>query len=258
MKTIVTFGEIMARLEIGTGQKLWQSLPGGVGVTFAGAEASVAASLAIFGKKTEFVTAVPDNDIGKACTRFLRGLGVGLTYTSVVPNSRLGLYFLETGANQRPSKITYDRKHSAVSEAPAAGYDWKTIFSDAEWFHISGITPSISRAAADASLRAVAQAKECGATVSLDFNFRKNLWNWGPAGQPNVETAREVIVQLLPSVDVLIGNEEDAYSYLGIRAGGSDAQAGKLEIESYPSVAKQIVARFPNIRYVATTLRESI
>lgn len=145
MKAIVTFGEVMARLEVSQGRKLFQVLPGSMDLTFAGAEASVAASLSILGKRTEYVTALPNDDIGKACARFLRGLGVGLKFTKYRENSRLGLYYLEVGANQRPSKIIYDRGHSALSEAMGKDFEWEAIFSDAEWFHLSGITPAIAR-----------------------------------------------------------------------------------------------------------------
>lgn len=172
-------------------------------------------------------------------------------------HGRLGLYFLETGANQRPSRVLYDRDGSAISLASPSDYDWSAIFADAGWFHVTGITPAISAVAAEATIQAVKEAKESGLTVSCDLNFRGKLWRWDKAAEPR-ELANRVMSQVLESVDVLIANEEDCGDVLGITASDTDVETGQLDVRSYPQVARQVVERFPNLSYVATTLRESI
>lgn len=256
MKPVVTFGEIMGRLTPPGFMRLRQGLPGSLNVTFAGAEANVAASLAFLGADASFVTALPKNELADACIAVLRSCGVG-THIVHTDYGRLGLYFLETGANQRPSRVIYDRDHSAISLTDPAAYDWDLIFSDAGWFHVTGITPAISRLAADATTAAVRAAKAAGLTVSCDLNFRGKLWRWDQP-TPTRELARRVMSQVLPSVDVVIANEEDCGDVLGIRAEESDVHSGRLEIDRYPDVAREVVSRFPNISMVATTLRQSI
>jgi 2-dehydro-3-deoxygluconokinase len=184
-------------------------------------------------------------------------LGVDTKYMLKQKKGRLGLFFLETGANQRPSNVIYDREYSAISLTKASEYPWKEIFEGGKWFHVSGITPAISKEAADTVLTAIKLAKESGLTVSFDLNFRKKLWQWDNSFSPR-ELAEKTIKQMLPFVDLVIGNEEDASDVLGISAGHSDAAAGKLEIDKYPEVAKKIIQKFPNITKVAITLRESI
>lgn len=233
-----------------------QTMPGNLEITFAGAEANVAASLATFGAPARFVTALPDNAIGDACLNTLRGLGVD-TGCIVRAGDRLGLYFVEKGANQRPSTVIYDRDHSAIAEAPADAYDWQAAFAGAGWLHTTGITPAVSRAAFEATLTAVRAAKEAGLTVSCDLNFRKKLWRWEPGTAPK-DLAGRCLREILPSVDVVIANEEDASDVLGIEAEGSDVESGKLDTGRYPEVARKIVAGFPGIRQVAITLRESL
>ncbi|AWI09692.1 sugar kinase [Ereboglobus luteus] len=257
MKTIVTFGEIMARLCPPGNRRFIQNMPGSLELTFAGAEANVAASLAIFGARARFVTALPDNVISDACVQNLRGLGIDTTRILRVKNGRLGLYFVEKGANQRPSNVVYDRAHSSVAETSADKYNWSEIFADARWLHISGITPALSRIAFESSLAAVRNAKAAGLSVSCDLNFRKKLWQWEP-GTPAASLARRCMSELLPFVDVAIANEEDASDVLGIHAEGSDIEGGHLEIGRYPQVAREITRMFPNIKKVAITLRESI
>jgi 2-dehydro-3-deoxygluconokinase len=256
-KTVVTFGEIMGRLCPGGFLRFNQSMPGKLELTFAGAEANVAASISILGGKAKFVTALPDNDITNSCLSFLKGLGIDISEILIRDLGRLGLYFVETGANQRPSNVIYDRAGSTVSMTGPDCYDWKKIFKDACWFHTSGITPALSKEAADATIEAVKAAKKTGVTVSCDLNFRKKLWRWDKTLKPK-ELAQNTMSEILPYADVVIGNEEDASDILGITAGETDVESGKLDIEKYPQVAKKIIERFDNVSKVAITLRESI
>ncbi len=257
MNTIVTFGEIMGRLCPPGYLRFIQSMPGTLELTFAGAEANVAASLAIFGAPARFVTAIPDNVIGDACVQNLRGLGVDTSRILRTKTGRLGLYFVEKGANQRPSNVIYDRSHSAIAETPAGKFDWPAIFSGAGWLHLTGITPALSRIAFESALAAARAAKAAGIPVSCDLNFRKKLWQWEP-GTTAAALARRCMGELLPYVDVAIANEEDASDVLGIHAEGNDIEGGRLAIERYPQVAREITRLFPNIKKVAITLRESI
>lgn len=257
MTRIVTFGEIMARLAPPGFLRLRQALPGALDVTFAGAEANVAASLAMFGAEAAFVTALPDNPLAEACLATLKGIGIDTRHILQTNSGRLGLYFLETGANQRASRVIYDRDHSAISLAAPDAFDWDAIFAGATWFHVTGITPALSRLAADTTVDAVKQAKRHGLTVSCDLNFRGKLWRWDPP-TPSRELAGRVMREVLPHVDVLIANEEDCGDVLGIHAGQTDVHAGKLDVHRYPDVARQVVAQFPNLRFVATTLRQSV
>ena len=253
---VVTFGEIMGRLTPPGFVRLGQGLPGTLQVTFAGAEANVAASLALFGADAEFVTALPQNDLADACIASLQARGVA-SHIVRTDYGRLGLYFLETGANQRPSRVIYDRDGSAISLTDPDAYDWQEIFRGAGWFHVSGITPAISGLAAEATIAAVSAAKSAGLTVSCDLNFRGKLWRWEPGTAPR-DLAGRVMGDVLPGVDVLIANEEDCGDVLGIYAEQTDAHSGKLDIARYPDVARRVVERFANIGLVATTLRQSI
>jgi 2-dehydro-3-deoxygluconokinase len=256
-KTIVTFGEIMGRLCPPGHLRFVQAMPGSLEFTFAGAEANVAASLAIFGADARFVTALPNNVLGDSCVRTLRSLGVDTSFVVRTKSGRLGLYFVEKGANQRPSNVVYDRAHSAISGASPEDFNWASIFHGAGWLHTTGITPALSRKAFDSCLTAVRAAKADGLTVSCDLNFRKKLWDWEP-GTKSTELARRCMSEILPHVDVCIANEEDAADVLGIHAEGSDIHGGQLVIAHYPDVAREIIRQFPNIRQVAITLRESL
>lgn len=256
-KTIVTFGEIMGRIEAEHNNTFLQALPGSVKITYAGAEANVAASLAMFGRETQFVTVLPDNPITRACVFYLRGLGIGINHVKFTNQGRFGLYFLETGANQRPSNVVYDRDYSSISIAPASLYDWDTIFKDALWYHISGITPALSRDAAKAAIESVKKAKEYGVRVSCDLNYRKKLWLWDNSCSKK-ELAQKTMGELLPYVDVIIGNEEDASDVLAIHPENVDVNSGHLNIDKYVDVAKEIERKFPSVSYIAFTLRESI
>lgn len=199
MARIVTLGEIMLRLKSPALERFFQSPS--LEATFGGGEANVAVSLANYGMDAAFVTALPNNAIGEACLRDVRSFGVDVSNIKMM-DGRMGIYFLETGSNQRPSKVVYDRADSCIAKAPVDTFDWKKIFDGATWFHITGITPAISQSAADLSLAAVKAAKEMGVTVSCDLNYRKNLWKYG-------KEAKEVMSELTKYVDVAIANEED-------------------------------------------------
>ncbi len=256
MKTIVTFGEIMGRLCPENFQRFRQSMPGKLDMTFAGAEANVAASIALLGGNVKFVTALPDNEMTEACLPVLKGINIDVSGVKIVKYGRFGLYFVERGANQRPSKVMYDRDYSSVSLTKGDAYDWEDIFSGANWLHTTGITPSLSEISALATEVAVRTAKEKDLTVSCDLNFRKKLWQWKP-GTSASDLARKTMNDILPYVDVVIANEEDAHDVLGISAGNSNVEGGKLDVDKYTDVAKEIVRQFPNVQKVAITLRES-
>lgn len=252
----LAFGEIMGRIAP-PGHLRWrQSLPGSVNITWGGGEANVCASLAMFGQPARYLTALPATPITEAVVTTLRGLGVDTNQILWRKEGRFGLYFVETGANQRGSTVVYDRAYSAISLAEASEYNFDAALADVHWLHVTGITPAISEAAARANLTLVKQAKAAGVTVSCDLNFRKKLWNWRPGTQPKA-LARETMAQLLPFVDVVIANEEDAADVLDIHAKDTDITAGRLNVAAYQQVAEQIVARFPNVSRVAITLRES-
>lgn len=253
----MTFGEVMGRVAPPGFSRFLQCLPGTVEMTFAGAEANVAASLALLGARASFVTSLPTNPLGDACEKTLRGLGVDTTHIVRTKTGRLGLYFLETGANQRGGNVIYDRDGSSVMLADPAVYDWPELLKGVDWFHVTGITPSLSERAADAALGAVRAAHEAGVMVSCDLNFRKKLWRWRPGTAPR-DLAEETMRQVLECVDLLIANEEDAADVLGIHAPATDVDAGVLNVHGYREVARQIVAQFPSIGRVAVTLRESV
>ena len=247
MSRIITFGEIMLRLKSPGFEKLMQTPV--LEATFGGGEANVAVSLANFGLDAAFVTALPDNDLGKACRMEIRKFGVDVSQVKLMPG-RMGIYFLEAGANQRPSKVIYDRANSAIATAPQGSFDWDAAFAGGDWFHISGITPALSETASELALEAVKKAKEHGLTVSCDLNYRSKLWKYGKA-------APEVMGELVKSVDVCIANEEDVQKSLGITS-DVDVSAGKLNTEIYQRLAQQVIERYPNVSKVAITLRESL
>jgi 2-dehydro-3-deoxygluconokinase len=254
---VVSFGEIMFRISALDYLKFRQSLPGKTDITFAGAEANTAVSLSLLGCPAKFVSALPKHAIADTCIAALRNAGVDTGEILRTDQGRLGIYFVEKGANQRPSTVIYDREGASVAVTDPAMYNWARIFQGAKWFHITGITPALSEQAAEAATAAVKKAREMGLTVSWDLNFRKKLWNWDSALPPK-ELARKVMDQIIPHVDILLGNEEDAEDVLGIKAGDTDVNAGKLDIDRYPQVAREIVRKYPGIRKVATTLRESV
>ena len=217
--------------------------------TFGGGEANVAVSLANFGADASFVTKLPANDIGDAAVRELKGFGVDVSHIAR-GGERMGIYYCEKGAAMRPSKVIYDRAHSAIAEACEADFDWKEIFDGAGWFHFTGITPALGGELPSITLQAAKTAKSMGLKVSCDLNYRKKLWD--------KQTARNVMTTLMPYVDILICNEQDASDVFGISAQDSDVTAGKLNREGYVEVAKRLIGEFSNISGVAITLRESI
>ncbi|MFA6845482.1 MAG: sugar kinase [Sphaerochaetaceae bacterium] len=246
-KEFVTFGEIMLRLKSPRHERFFQSPA--LEATFGGGEANVAVSLSILGKDSRFVTAVPDNAIGESCIREVRKYGVNTEDMKKVPNSRLGIYYLETGANQRASAVVYDRAYSAFSQSKASDYDFDAIMGNAQWLHVTGITPAVSQEAADSALAAMKSAKEHGATVSIDLNFRKKLWNYG-------KKAPEVMRELTKYADVVIANEEDIQKCLAIEA-KVDVTSGELDTSIYEALTAEVKKQFPNVKVVAVTLRES-
>lgn len=248
MKKIVTFGEIMLRLSPPGHQRFSQARS--YDAVFGGGEANVAASLANYDLPVDFVSRIPENDIGEACISFLRQYGVGVSKI-LRGGERLGIYFLEIGSNQRGSKVVYDRAHSAISAIEPGMINWKTVFADADWFHWTGITPAISAGTAAVCLEAVKTASEMGLTVSCDLNYRKKLWKWG-------KSPGEVMPDLVQHTDIAIGNEEDADKVFGIKAPESDVTAGKVEAEQYLYVCEKLNKRFPNLKTIAITLRGSV
>lgn len=242
---VITFGEIMLRLAPEGYYRFLQADK--YGATYGGGEANVAVSLAGFGIDCAFVTKLPNNDVAEGAVRALRSAGVD---TSLITRGgdRIGIYFLEKGASQRPSKVIYDRAHSAIAEAVPADFDWQKIFDGADWFHVTGITPALSDNAAEITLAAAAAAKKAGLKVSCDLNYRKKLWSR--------EKARRVMTELMKYVDIVIANEEDASDVFGITAPG-DVTKGEVSGKGYVAVAKELISRF-GLEYAAITLRGSI
>jgi 2-dehydro-3-deoxygluconokinase len=247
MKTTVTLGEIMLRLRSPERYKLFQ-VPS-LEATFGGGEANVAVSLSHFGLSARFVSAIPANTVGDSCIQELRRYGVDTTVISR-KGERLGIYFLETGANQRPSKVVYDREHSSISEAATDDFDWDRVFCDAQWFHITGITPALSQKTADLSMKAITEAKKRGITVSIDLNYRNKLWKYG-------KKAPDVMQGLVRLCDVIIANEEDCQKCLGVSLETVDVKSGELPLEQYKKLSDRVLEIFPNVSSIAITLRES-
>lgn len=246
MAEIVTFGELMLRLAPEGYNRFVQA--DRLGATFGGGEANTAVSLANYGFDASFVTRLPAHEIGQAAVNSLRRYGVD-TSAIVRGGERVGIYYLEKGASQRPSKVIYDRAGSAVSEAAPTDFDWRKILDGAKWFHFTGITPALNDTVAAICLDAVKTAKELGVTVSCDLNYRNKLWSKEKAGQ--------VMGELCQYVDVCIANEEDAADVFGIRAADTDVTAGSVNREGYREVARQLKERF-GFSQVAVTLRESV
>lgn len=245
-KKIITFGELMLRLAPEGYQRFVQA--DALGATFGGGEANVCVSLANYGFRAAFVSRLPAHEIGQAGVNALRRYGVDTSYIAR-GGDRIGIYYLEKGASQRPSKVIYDRAGSALSTASPEDFCWKKIFADADWFHFTGITPALNDTLADLCLAACRAAKESGLTVSCDLNYRNKLWSRQKAG--------EVMGNLCQYVDVCIANEEDAADVFNIRAAGTDVTAGTVNHEGYKDVARQLKERF-GFSKVAITLRESI
>jgi 2-dehydro-3-deoxygluconokinase len=247
-KKIITFGEIMLRLATPEHQRFAQTTF--FNATFGGGEANVAVSLANYGLNTEFVTRLPGNDLGEAVLMDLRKHNVGTNHI-IHGGSRLGIYFLETGAVSRPSKVIYDRANSSIAEIKPGMIDWDEVFKDASWFHWTGITPAISEGATLVCLESIKAAKQKGITVSCDLNFRKNLWKWG-------KNAGEVMPDLVNGCDLILGNEEDAEKVFGIKPEKGDVSNRVISAEEYKSVCVKLMNHFPGAKKVIITLRGSI
>ncbi len=245
MAKVVTFGEIMLRLATQRRERFTQARE--FEVTYGGGECNVAVSLAHFGVDATFVTAIPDNEIGQACVNYVRQFGVD-TSEILRQGSRLGIYFLESGAAMRASKVVYDRANAAIAELKPGTVDWEKVFQGKDWFHFTGITPAISETAAAACDEAAAAASQLGLTVSADMNYRKNLWS--------PEKAQSVMKPMMKYVDVSIGNEEDAEKCLGVAAEGVDVSTGEIDAEAYRPVVQELVDQF-GFKKVGITLRES-
>jgi 2-dehydro-3-deoxygluconokinase len=247
-KTTITFGEIMLRLSAPGSERLFQSPE--LVATFGGGEANVAVSLAGFGLPVSFVTVLPEqNPIADAAIADLRRHGVD-TSRIVRGPGRMGIYFLEVGANQRPSKVVYDRQESSIAIARRDSIDWERTFAGAGWFHVTGITPALSEGAAAITLDAVKRARTADLTVSCDLNYRKNLWKWG-------RPPSKVMCELVREIDVAIANEEDIQNSLGIQA-AINVHAGALDPACYESLTNSVLNQYPNLKMIAVTMRESI
>ncbi len=242
----LTFGEVMLRLKSPGHEKLFQSPS--LEATFGGGEANVAVSLANYGADAAFMTALPNNVIGDECIKELRSFGVD-TSKIVRKDGRMGIYFLEAGANQYPSKVVYDRANSAIANAKVGDIDWDSVFESIDWFHITGITPAISATTMALSLESVRIAKEKGITVSCDLNFRNKLWKYG-------KTAVEVMSELVKYVDVAIANEEDCQKSLGFKV-DANVTDGHINIDKYEKLSNYVLTAYPNLKMIAITLRES-
>ena len=247
MKKVVTFGELMLRITP-PGREMILQTPNMV-CTFGGAEANVAVAVSQYGDEARYVTALPANDLGRAAVAELRRFGID-TSAIKMTNKRLGLYFTETGSNMRPSKVIYDRDDSAIAAVKPGDFDWDTILADADWFHVTGITPALSESLCDATLEALKKCKEKGITVSCDLNYRKKLWKWG-------KEPIEVMPEIAKYIDVMIANEEDCQKCLGIEL-ETGVDSGKLDTDMYKDLAKIVMDRYPNVKALAVSLRESI
>ena len=250
MKKVVTFGEIMLRLSPPANLRLSQA--NSFDVVYGGGESNVAVSLSNYGVPVEFVTRLPQNDVGECAMMEMRKRGVG-TQHIIYGGDRLGIYFLETGAVSRGSKVIYDRAHSAMAEITAGMIDWDSVFEGAGWFHWTGITPAISQGSSDACLEAVKIASEKGIIVSTDLNYRAKLWKYGKSSEP-------IMTELTSFCDIILGNEEDAEKHFGIKPEGLDitTQGDQVKAEAFQSVCEQMMKKFPKAKKVITTLRGSI
>jgi 2-dehydro-3-deoxygluconokinase len=245
---IVTFGEVMLRLKTPGHQRFAQA--SSFEATYGGGEANVAASLSSLGLASRFLSRVPEGDLGDGCLSFLRGLGVDVSLVAR-GGERLGIYFLESGASQRGSKVIYDRAGSALATVGRGMVPWAEGFRDAAWFHWTGITPALSEGAAEAVSEGIQAARAAGLTVSCDLNYRGKLWRWG-------KSAGQVMAELVAGAEVAVANEEDAEKVFGIRAPGAQVEAGRIDSRSYRQVGQELARRFPRLRRIGFTLRKSL
>ncbi len=248
---IVTFGEVMLRLKAPGHERLLQSPQ--LEATFGGGEANVAVSLAQFGQEVQYITVLPKNPISEACLAYLKGKCVDVSQV-IFSGERVGIYYYEAGANQKPSRVIYDRANSAIMDAPPSTFDWTKIFEGAAWFHITGITPALSANAAEVSEIAMKTARKAGVKISFDYNYRKNLWKYG-------KSAAEVMTALVRYADMGIANEEDCQRALGISIEENDWEKeinhGMLDIAKYQRLCEKVLSTYPNLKYQAITLRTS-
>lgn len=250
MPKVVTFGEIMVRLSAPDYLKLIQA--DRFDVCYAGAEANVAVSLANYGIKTDYITCLPDNPVAERCIMDLRGHNVGVDHIQRT-GKRMGILYLETGSNARPSKVYYDRENSSIATVAPGSIAWNEILKDADWFHWTGITPALSANTATECLKAITTAKELGVTVSCDINYRGNLWKYG-------KKASEVMPEMVAGSDIILANEEDCEKVFGIKPNGFDAARtnGSIDQKSFLSVCQQMMERFPRCKKMIVTLRGAI
>ncbi|MDP3451436.1 MAG: sugar kinase [Bacteroidales bacterium] len=249
-KKIITFGEVMLRLATPGFQRFSQARE--YSASFGGGEANVAVSLANYGMATEFITRLPENDIAQSALMNLRQYGVGTNHI-IRGGDRMGIYFLESGSIARPSKVIYDRSGSSISEITPKMVNWREVFRDACWFHYTGITPALSQGAADTCFEAIKLAQEMGVTVSVDLNYRKNLWKYG-------KKASEIMPDLVKESDIILGNEEDADKIFGIKPTNFDVTntGGEITPEDFEPVCKEISMKFPKATKIIITLRGSV
>ena len=249
MKKVVTFGEIMLRLSPPGFLRFSQT--NNFDVVYGGGESNVAVSLVNYGIPVKFITRLPDNDIGQCALMELKKRGIDIQ-NIIFGGDRLGIYYLETGAVMRGSKVIYDRSHSAVAELTTGMIDWENVFKDANWFHWSGITPAISQGAADVCLEAVKIASDLGITISTDLNYRAKLWKYGVNSEP-------IMTELTSFCDIILGNEEDAEKHFGIKPEDLNitTEGNKINAPAFLSVCKQMMDKFPKAKKVITTLRGS-
>jgi 2-dehydro-3-deoxygluconokinase len=238
-------------------RRFLQSFPGTIRTSFAGSEANVAASVSFLGGKARFITALPESPLTDAAISFLESKKIDTAHIVQTGEGRLGIYFVETGANQRPSSVIYDRGWSSIGLTNPDSYHWEAALEGGSWFHVSGITPALSDKAAESTVQGIKKAKAKGLKVSCDINFRKKLWTW-KAGTGPRELARQVMPDIIKQSDVLFGNEEDAELILGIKAGKTNVQAGYIDVKAYEELCRRIAETYTNLSYIAFTLRESV
>lgn len=254
---IAGFGEVMLRLCPQGKKRFAQNLPGTLDASFGGGEANVCASIAMLGGKSRYLTALPENPIAKAFAAQLAGFGSDVSRIHYTKTGRMGVYYAEHGSNVRGSNVVYDREGSVISQLGAEDYDFDFMLEGVTHLHLTGITPSLTRKAYEATLAIAKKAAEKGITVSIDLNYRKKLWNWEEGTAKN-ELAARCMGEIVPLADIIIGNEEDASDVFGIKAPDTAIEAGKLNIAGYELVAAELSKRFPKAKFVAITLRESI
>ena len=254
---IAGFGEVMLRLCPQGKKRFAQNLPGTLDASFGGGEANVCASIAMLGGKSRYLTALPDNPIVKAFAAQLGGMGCDVSRIKYTKSGRMGVYYAEHGSNMRGSNVVYDREGSVISQLGAEDYDFGAMLDGVTHLHLTGITPSLTKKAYEATLAIAKKASEMGITISIDLNYRKKLWNWEPGTAKN-ELAARCMGEIVPFADIIIGNEEDAADVFGIKAPDTAIEAGKLNIAGYQLVAAELSKRFPKAKFAAITLRESI